>query len=57
MWGQVNQALGKEVRLAVGREEQPSLGLIDSQSVEMAQKGDLNKVLMATRRSKDVSDI
>jgi transposase len=55
VWEQVNQALGKQVRLAVGREEQPSLGLIDSQSVEMAQKGDLSKVLMATKRSKDAS--
>ena len=67
VWEQVNQALRKEVRIAAGREEQPSLALIDSQSVEMSQKadatqpsshggwnahqaGDLNKVLMATRR-------
>ena len=57
VWEQVNQALRKEVRIAAGREEQPSLALIDSQSVEMSQKGDLNKVLMATRKSKDVSDI
>ena len=57
MWEHVNQALGKEVRIAAGREEQPSLGLIDSQSVEMSQKGDLNKVLMATKKSKDASDI
>jgi putative transposase len=55
VWEQVNQALGKQVRLAAERDEQPSLGLIDSQSVEMAQKGDLNKVSMATRRSKDAS--
>lgn len=50
VWEQVNQALGKEVRIAAGREEQPSLGLIDSQSVEMTQKGALNKALMATKR-------
>jgi len=71
VWEQVNQALGKQVRLAAERDEQQSLGLIDSQSVEMAQKGvagawrlppgkeatlrDLNKVSMATRRSKDAS--
>ncbi len=35
----------------------PVRGLIDSQSVEMAQKGDLNKVLMVTKRSKDASGI
>jgi len=73
VWEQVNQALGKEVRIAAGREEQPSLGLMDSQSVRMAQKGvggawrlppgkeatlrALNRALMATRRSKGASDI
>ena len=50
LWEQVNQALVKEVRLAAGREEQPSLGLMDSQSVEMTQKGGLNKELMVTKR-------
>jgi len=50
VWEQANQALGKEVRIEAGREEQPSLGLVDSQSVEMGQKGDLNKALMATKR-------
>lgn len=33
VWEQVNQALNRQVRLAAGREEQPSLGLMDSQSV------------------------
>ena len=50
VWEQVNQALSKAVRVAAEREEQPSLGLIDSQSVEMAQKGGLNKASMATKR-------
>ncbi len=57
VWEQVNQALAKQVRLTDGREEQPSLGLIDSQSVEMAQKGALTKGLMATKRSKAASAI
>lgn len=57
VWEQVNQALAHEVRLAAGREEHPSLGLIDSQSVEMAQKGDLSRASMVTKRSKDASDI
>ena len=33
MWEKVNQALAQQVRVAAGREEQPSLGLLDSQSV------------------------
>ena len=39
MWEQVNCTLNRQVRLEAGRFEQPSLGLMDSQSVEMAQKG------------------
>jgi putative transposase len=50
VWEQVNRALGREVRVESRREEQPSLGLIDSQSVEMAQKGGLTKASMATKR-------
>jgi len=57
VWENVNQALGKQVRLAAEHNEQPSLGLIDSQSVEMAQKGELTRVLTATRKSKGASDI
>lgn len=57
VWEQVNQRLGAAVRIEAGREEQPSLGLIDSQSVKMAQKGALNKELMATRRLKDANGI
>ena len=57
VWEQVNQALARQVRVADGREEQPSLGLVDSQSIKMTQKGDLNRVLMATKRSKDASAI
>lgn len=57
VWEQVNQALGKEVRIAAGRDEQPSLGLLDSQSVKMAQKRALNTALTATKRLKDASDI
>ena len=39
VWEQVNLTLAKQVRVADGREEQPSLGLIDSQSIEMDTKG------------------
>ena len=55
VWEQVNLALNRQVRLDAGRLEQPSLGLMDSQSVEMAQKGGQNSALMATRRSKVAS--
>ncbi len=55
VWEAVNQALSQQVRVEAGRHEQPSLGLIDSQSVKMAQKGDLNTGLMATKRSKGAS--
>ncbi|MBV9385802.1 MAG: transposase [Chroococcidiopsidaceae cyanobacterium CP_BM_ER_R8_30] len=54
---QVNQALRKDVRIAAGREAEPSLGLMDSQSVEMAQKGALNRESMAIKRSKGANDI
>jgi putative transposase len=49
VWEAVNQALSQQVRVEAGRHEQPSLGLIDSQSVKMAQKRDLNTGLMATK--------
>jgi len=38
VWEQMNQALNRQVHLNAGQDAQPSLGLIDSQSVEMAQK-------------------
>lgn len=55
IWEQINHVLLRQVRTSVGREEQPSLAMIDSQSVKQAQKGGLNKALMDTKRSKDVS--
>ena len=55
VWEQVNDALNRQVRLDAGRLEQPSLGLMDSQSVEMAQKGGQNTVSMATKKSKVAS--
>ena len=52
LWEQMMLALGRQVRVQVGRNEQPSLVMVDSQSVEMAQKGDLNRELMEARKSK-----
>jgi transposase len=55
LWAQLNATFVTRVRLAAGRQAQPSLAIIDSQSVEMAQKGGLNKVSMATSTSKVAS--
>lgn len=42
LWEQINRVLVGKVRQAAGREEFPTLGMIDSQSVEGTQKGGLN---------------
>ncbi|CAA9403527.1 Mobile element protein [uncultured Leptolyngbya sp.] len=55
VWEQLNAALVLQVRTKAGREAQPSLAIIDSQSVEMTQKGDLSKVLMEANGSKGAS--
>lgn len=52
LWAEINTILFTKVRLQSGRQPQPSLIIIDSQSVEMAQKGGLNRVLTATSESK-----
>ncbi|MBM0742219.1 transposase [Phormidium sp. CLA17] len=39
IWESLNQALVKEVRRSAGRAEAPSLGIIDSQSVRLGEKG------------------
>jgi transposase len=51
-WEKINQVLAQEVRKAQGRDIQPSLILIDSQSVKVGEKGGLKKELMATRKLK-----
>ena len=40
----------REVRKAAGREEEPSLIIIDSQSVKLGQKGGMPLALMGTKR-------
>lgn len=50
LWEQINHALVQQVRLQEGRDAQPSLAIIDSQSVKLGQKGGKNTVLMATNR-------
>ena len=50
VWESINQALVGEVRQAVGRETEPSLGIIDSQSVRLGEKGGQKLEWMATKR-------
>jgi transposase len=40
IWEQINTALVEQVRVSEGREAQPSLAIIDSQSVKLGQKGE-----------------
>lgn len=56
VWEQINTALVEQVRTAAGREAQPSLAMIDSQSVKIAVKGGRNVASTVTRRSKIASD-
>ncbi len=57
VWEKINAILVEKVRLSQGRQAEPSLGMIDSQSVRMAQKGDLSKGLMGSNESKAASVI
>jgi transposase len=50
VWESINQMLVGEVRQAVGREAEPSLGIIDSQSVRLGEKGGQKLEWMATKR-------
>ena len=50
VWEHINALLVQQVRQAAGRESQPSLVIIDSQSVKLGQKGGLNRVWMETSR-------
>ena len=50
LWEQINQALVQQVRVHEGRNAQPSLAIIDSQSVKLGQKGGKNMALMAINR-------
>ncbi|MGD1853285.1 MAG: transposase [Leptolyngbyaceae cyanobacterium] len=57
LWEKINEHLVKVVRLAEGREEQPSLTSIDSQSVRPQRKKDLTKGWTVTSVSRGVSVI
>ena len=49
-WETINETLVREVRKAAGREEEPSLIIIDSPAVKLGQKGGRPLALMATKR-------
>jgi transposase len=50
IWEQINAELVQQVREDAGREPQPSLVIMDSQSVKLGQKGGRNKALTVTKR-------
>jgi transposase len=47
---QINGTIVRQVRVSEGRAAEPSLVIIDSQSVKLDQKGGRNRALMAIRR-------
>ncbi len=50
VWEQINQKLLKTVRKIEGRDEEPSLVIIDSQSVKTSEKRGWNRELTGTRK-------
>ena len=56
MWEKINHHLRERVRVAAGKNADPSVAIIDSQSVKTLQKGG-SAVSMAARKSKAASGI
>jgi putative transposase len=57
LWETINQALLKQVRVSEGRNEEPTLAIIDSRSLKGTSKGGTKAALTGTKRSKDSSGI
>lgn len=55
-WESINQKLLKVIRKSEGKNEEPSLVIIDSQSVKTVEKRGENRGLTATRGSKVAND-
>ena len=47
---QINVTMVQQVRVSEGREAEPSLVIIDSQSVKQGQKGGKNRAMIATKK-------
>lgn len=50
VWQRINETLVREVRQSVGRQAEPSLGIIDSQSVRLGEKGGSKLGLTGSKR-------
>ena len=57
LWEQINQSILRQVRVIEGRNEEPTLAIIDSRSVKGTAKGGPQLGLMGSKRSKDSSGI
>ena len=57
VWEKINHKLLKTVRKIEGRDEEPSLVIIDSQSVKTVEKRGENRALTVIRKSRVVNDI
>ena len=55
-WQRIHDGLVGRVRIAKGRDAEPSVGIVDSQSVKTTQKKGL-EVTTRVKRSRDASDI
>ena len=56
VWKEINDTLRRGVRQQAGREPEPSVVIVDSQSVKTTEKKAIVADLMAVKRSKDAND-
>lgn len=57
VWKKIHDKLLDHVRIAKGRKADPSVAILDSQSVKTTEKGGLRAVTMLAKRLKAASDI